>query len=277
MKKILFLFVALLGCYFLEAQQLKTPAQSPTMTVKQDFALSSIELNFSRPSVKGRKIFGDLVPYGKVWRTGANSATTVTFGDEVVINNVKVPAGKYGLLTIPDAETWTIIISKQTTVSSPADYKQEMDLVRVQVTPIKLPFSIETFNITIDDISNNSCIIGILWDNIYAPLVVTTDVDTKIMAQIKSLMEGDSRPYYNAGIYYLDNGKDLNKALEWITKATDLNPKAFWMMHQKANCLAKLGRKEDAITAATKSMELAKDAKNMDYVALNEKLIASLK
>lgn len=276
MKKIILGLTATLAFSQMDAQ-LRTPAPSPTTTVKQDFALSSIELSYSRPSVKGRKIFGDLVPYGKVWRTGANNATTITFGEDVTIGDKKVPAGKYGLLTIPDASEWTIIISKQTDVTSPADYKEDQDVVRVKVQPFTLPFSVETFTIGVDNIKSNSCAVSLYWDNQYVAFDVKADIDTKIMADIKRLVEGDPRPYFQAAMYYMDNGKDLNKALEWLGKAEAANPKAFWVIHQKANCLAKLGKKQEAIAAANKSIELAKEAKNADYVSLNEKLLATLK
>lgn len=273
-----FLFGATL--FFLidgNAQQLKTPAPSPTTTVKQDFALSQIEINYSRPGVKGRKIFGDLVPYGKVWRTGANNATTISFGEDVTIGDKKVPAGKYGLLTIPGADSWTVIISKQTDVTSPSGYKEDQDVVRVKATPQTLPFSVETFSIGIDDISSDKCTIGILWDNVYVGVPVKADVESKVMAQITNAMEKDNRPYFAAAMFYMDHGKDLNKALEWLTKAEEMNPNAFWVVHQKANCLAKLGKKQDAIAAANKSKDMAAKAKNDDYVALNEKLLATLK
>jgi hypothetical protein len=277
MKKLIVSAAAILLVASTEAQQLRTPAPSPTTTVKQDFALSSIEISYSRPSMRGRKIFGDLVPYGKVWRTGANNATTITFGEDVTIGGTKVAAGKYGLLTIPGETEWTIIISKQTSVTSPADYKQDQDVVRVKAQPQTMPFSVETFTITVGDIKSNDCSVGILWDNVYADFHVTADVDTKVMAQIKTAMDNDNRPYFNAAMYYMDNGKDLNKALEWLTKAESQNPSAFWVVHQKANCLAKMGKKQEAIAAANKSKEMAKQAKNDDYVALNDKLIASLK
>jgi hypothetical protein len=227
--------------------------------------------------MKGRKIFGDLVPFGKVWRTGANNATTITFGEEVTIGGTKVPAGKYGLLTIPDAASWTIIISKQTNVSSPADYKQDQDVVRVKSDVMTLPFSVETFSINVGDIKSNSCNIGFLWDNVYVQFAVNVDVEAKVMKQINDVMEKDNKPYFAAAAYYLENGKDLNKALDWFTKAEAASPDAYWIVYQKANCLAKLGKKAEAIAAATKSKELAVKGKNEDYVALNDKLIASLK
>lgn len=277
MKKVFFLAVASFIIFSTEAQQLNTPQPSPTATIKQNFALSNIEISYSRPGVKGRKIFGDLVPYGKVWRTGANNATTITFGEEVTIGGKKVPAGKYGLLTIPGESEWTIIISKQTNVTSPADYKQDQDVARVQAKPETLPFSIETFMISVDNIKSNTCTIGLIWDNVYAGFEVSADVESKVMAQIKSTMENDNKPYFNAALYYIDNGKDLNKAVEWLDKAYAQNPEAFWVLYQKARAQKMLGKKADALATSNKSIDLAKKAKNDDYVSLNEKLQKEMK
>uniref|UniRef100_UPI003982EFFA DUF2911 domain-containing protein n=1 Tax=Daejeonella sp. TaxID=2805397 RepID=UPI003982EFFA len=257
-----------------DAQTLKTPAPSPATTLSQDFGLANIELSYSRPGMKGRKIFGDVVPYGKVWRTGANSATTLTFGEEVTIGGTKIKAGKYGLLTIPEAGEWTVIISKQTDVTSPAAYKQDQDVVRVKVAPLDLPFNIETFTIGFANITANTCDLQIIWENKVVQVGISTDVETKVMAQIKNVMEKDTKPYFNAAMYYLENGKDLNQALVWFDKAVESNPTAYWMQHQRANTLAKLGRKAEAVSAANKSMELAKKAENADYVTMNQKLIA---
>ena len=259
------------------AQQLNTPQPSPTQEVKQNFGLSKIELSYSRPAMKGRKIFGDLVPYGKVWRTGANQATTLTFGNEVTIGGTKVPAGKYGLLAIPDAGEWTVIITKQTDVTSPAAYKQDQDVVRVKATPVELGFPVENFTILFGDITGSSCNLQMVWDNIVVSVPITTDVDSKVSAQIKDLMEKDNRPYFSAAMYYIDNGKDLNQALAWLEKATAANPDAFYMFYQQARVLAKLGRKKEALEVSNKSMELSKAAKNDDYVALNVKLQNELK
>jgi Protein of unknown function (DUF2911) len=277
MKK-LFLLVAASYIFFsTEAQQLTTPQPSPTANIKQNFALSSIEISYSRPGVKGRKVFGDLVPFGNVWRTGANNATTITFGEDVTIGGKKVTAGKYGLLTIPGATEWTIIITKQLDVTSPAAYKQDQDVVRVAAKPATTPFSIETFMITVDDIKSNSCSIGMGWETTWVSFGVTADVDGKVMQQIKSTMENDNKPYFNAAVYYIDNGKDLNKAVEWLDKAYMQNQDAYWVMYQKARALKMLGKKGDALAASNKSIELAKKGKNDDYVALNEKLQKEMK
>jgi hypothetical protein len=277
MKRILFLSVFSLSMAMMaNAQTLTTPQPSPTQTIRQNFGLSTVELSYSRPGVKDRKIFGDLVPYGKVWRTGANQATTITFGEDVMIGDKKVPAGKYGLVTIPEKDQWTVIITKQLDITSPAAYKQENDVVRVMARAVPLPFKVETFTITFDDVKSNSMDLGMLWDQTMVSIPINVDVDTKIMAQIDNLMNKDNRPYYNAAMYYVDNGKDQAKALAWFDKAIEQNPKAFWVYHQKANLLAKMGKKQDAIASANKSIELAKEAKNDDYVALNQKLLSTL-
>jgi len=277
MKKLLLVALCMGALIMTEAQQLKTPQPSSTQTLKQEFGLGSIELSYSRPNMKGRKIFGDLVPFDKVWRTGANNATTLTFTDEVTIGGTKVPAGKYGLLTIPSANEWTVIISKQTDVTSPSAYKQEMDVVRVKTKPMTLPFSFETFGISFENIKDNSCDLMMAWDKTLVSLPITTDVDGKVMKQIETIMKGDSRPYFAAASYYANNGKDLNQAIVWYDKAIEQNPKAFWVYYQKASALAKLGKKSEAMTTSAKSMELAKEAKNDDYVSLNEKLQKDLK
>ncbi len=275
MKKVFFTLLAAL-CLFNAEAQLKTPAPSPTQTVKQDFGLGSIELSYSRPVMKGRKIFGDLVPFGNVWRTGANSATLVTFSDEVTIGGKKVPAGKYGLLSIPNKDSWTLIISKQLDVTSPAAYKAESDVVRVDVNTMKLEEKTESFTIQFANVKPTSCELHIMWENTAVSLPISTDVDKKVMTQIDQLMNKDTRPYFNAAMYYMDNGKDLNQALSWFDKAVEMNAAAFWIHHQRANCLAKLGKKAEAKAAAEKSKELAAAAKNDDYVKLNEKLLADL-
>jgi tetratricopeptide (TPR) repeat protein len=280
MRKIINVFAFTLAiAYAGHAQSLKTPAPSSTQNIKQDFGLASIELSYSRPNMKGRKIFGDLTPYGKVWRTGANQATTLTFGDEVTIGGTKIPAGKYGLVSIPGVASWTLIITKQLDITSPAAYKAENDVVKVKLKPTLLPVSVETFTMQFVNVKSATCGLQIMWEKTAVTLPIATDVDSKVMAQIDQAMnaDGDKKPYFPAALYYLDNGKDLNKALEWFNKAAEQDPKAFWVLHQKANCEAKLGKKQDAIASAKKSIELAKEAKNDDYVALNQKLLAKLK
>ncbi len=259
-----------------DAQSIKTPQPSPGQTLKQDFGISSIELNYSRPGMKGRKIFGDLVPYGKVWRTGANSATRIKFSDDVVIGGQPLKAGEYAIYTVPDEKEWEIIINKGS-ANWGTDYKQEDDILRVKATPVKLDQPVETFTMQFANVKSNSTELQLMWDKTLVSVPITTDVDQKIMAQIDNAMNKDNRPYYQSAMYYMETGRDLNQALTWFDKAIEQNPNAYWVYHQKANALAKLGKKAEAKTTAQKSMELAKAANNEDYVKLNEKLMNNLK
>ncbi len=258
------------------AQTVTTPQPSPTQTIKQNFGIGSIDLSYSRPAAKGRKVMGDLVPFGKVWRTGANSATTLTFSDDVMIGGKEVKAGKYGLLTIPGAEMWTIIISKDATVSQPSNYKQENDVVRISAPVVKLPFAVENFTINFSDITGNSCNVQMMWEKTYLQFAITTGTDDKVMKQIDNAMNKDNKPYFNAASYYYDNGKDLNQALGWVNKALETNKEAFWMYLLKARIHLKLGDKAAAKTAATTCKELAEKAKNDDYVKMATELLAGL-
>ena len=276
MKKII-LLAACAGIFCFAQAQLKTPAPSPGQYIKQDFGLSSVEVSYSRPAVKGRTIFGDLVPWNKVWRTGANAATTITFGDEVTFGGQKISAGKYGLLTIPNPTEWTVILTKQLDVTSPAAYKQDQDVARVKVTVDDLPFSLESFLISFNAVRPSSMELLIGWDQTIVRIPITTDIDKKINAQIESLKGKENFPYFNAAVYYLENGKDLNTALGWFNKAAQQSPDAYWVLYQKAKCEAKLGKSKEAIATANKSIALAITAKNDDYVTLNQKLIAMLK
>jgi hypothetical protein len=261
-----------------DAQQLTTPQLSPTQTVKQNFGLSSIELSYSRPSVKGRKVFEtEVAPYGKVWRTGANTATTLTFAEEVQIAGTKIPAGKYGLLSIPNRDEWILIITKQLDVTSAGAYKQESDVVRYSAKPVRLNSPVETFTIQFANVTPASTDLQIMWENTMVTLPITAETDKKIMAQIDNLLNKDTRPYMTAAMYYVDNNKDLNQAVIWFDKAIEQNPKSFNAYYQKANALVKLGKKDEARKAANRSLELARDAKNENSIRLNEKLLADLK
>jgi tetratricopeptide (TPR) repeat protein len=194
----------------------------------------------------------------------------------VIIGGKKLAPGKYGLLTMPGSKEWVVIISKQTNVTSPADYEADQDLVRVNAAATKSKTATETFTIAVQDIKNTSCNLVISWAKRQITIPIQTEIESKIMANIDAAMKTEKPPYYNAAMYYMDNGKDLNQALSWFDKAVEANPTAFWIHYQRANCLAKLGKKAEAIAGAEKSKQLATEAKNGDYVKLNEKLIAEL-
>ncbi len=278
MKKLLLALVSLLSLNSVsQAQSVKMPAPSTSQTIKQEFALSSIELVYSRPNAKGRTVFGDLVPFGKMWRLGANAATKVTFGDDVKVGGMPVKAGSYVIYAIPTATEWEIVINKGLTNWGIDGYKAEEDVARFKVKTMAMPMANETFTMQVANVMPASADIHIMWDKTAVAIPVVTEIDAKITAQIDKAMNIDSRPYFQAASYYFEAGKDIDKALAWSTKAIELNPEAFWIMHLKAKILAKKGDKVAAKDVAMKSIESAKKAKNDDYVALNEKLIAGMK
>ena len=253
------------------------PAASPACTLKQHVGLTDIEIVYSRPGVKGRPIFDGLVPYGQVWRTGANNATKITFSTPVKLNGAEIPAGTYALFTIPGETEWTIIISKDTAASI-FNYNQTSDLVRVKATPVKLSQTIETFTIEFTDIRDESATLNLLWEKTLVPVKIEIELTGKLVPQIEAVMSAAEgrKPYYQAALFYYDHGQDLQKASKWIDAAI-ADRETYYIVHLKAKILAKLGDKEGAIAAAKHSTELAIKAKDTGYVKLNEDLISSLK
>lgn len=257
---------------------LKTPAPSPLQTVTQAFGLGEIKIEYSRPSVKGRVIFGDLVPYGKIWRTGANQSTKITLGDDIKVNNTPVAAGTYALYTIPGQSEWDVMLYKDLTLGGGvADYKTENELMRFKVKSESTMDKMETFLININNITPVSCTIDLCWDKTKVSIPVSTEIDSKIMSQIDKEMSADKRPYYTAANYYYENNKDMNKALEWANKAIDMNPNAFWITHLKAKILVKLKDYPNAIKTAEASRAKALEEKEDGFVKQNDQLIADVK
>lgn len=260
------------------AQQLKVPAPSPLQTLKQNFGLSEITIEYSRPSAKGRVIFGDLVPYGKVWRTGANSATKITFGEDVTLEGKAVTAGTYALYTVPGKDNWEIMLYKDLTLGgNVAEYKNENEVARVKVKPTSLTEKVETFSINVANMTATTAQIEICWENTRAAFGVSVNIDEKIMKNIETVMSKDGRPYHQAASYYFDNNKDLKTALDWADKAFQINPKAYWSAHLKAKIQLKMNDKKGAIETAEKSLALAKEDNDNSYIKMNEQLIAEAK
>jgi hypothetical protein len=261
------------------AQTLKTPAPSPLQTIKQNFGIGEVSLEYSRPSVKNRVIFGDVVPYGKMWRTGANASTKITIGEDTKIENTPVPAGTYAIYTIPGAETWEIMFYKDLTLGGDvASYKKENEVLRITEKVTQLPNKVETFTINFADITYSVCNVEMQWEKTRVAFTISTEVDAKIMKNIETVMApNDRRPYYNAASYYYDNNKDMKQALEWVNKATELTPDAYWVWHLKAKIQLKLKDAKGAIETAEKSKALALKDKDDAYVKNNDKLIAEAK
>ncbi len=261
------------------AQTLKTPAPSPLQTIKQNFGIGEVSLEYSRPSVKNRVIFGDVVPYGKMWRTGANASTKITIGEDTKIEGNAIPAGTYAIYTIPGAETWEIMFYKDLTLGGDvASYKKENEVLRITEKVTQLPNKVETFTINFADITYSVCNVEMQWEKTRVAFTISTEVDAKIMKNIETVMApNDRRPYYNAASYYYDNNKDMKQALEWVNKATELTPDAYWVWHLKAKIQLKLKDAKAAIETAEKSKALALKDKDDAYVKNNDKLIAEAK
>lgn len=269
------------GFLFLATEaQIKTPAPSPEGSISQKVGLTEISINYSRPSTKGRVIFGDLVPYGQTWRTGANASTKIKFGENVKINGQDLPAGEYSFYTIPGKEEWTLIFHKNLNHwgTGGDKYNPEDDALRVTTKPRNSPGKTETLTFDINNLRDDACTIELRWENTIVSFEVQLETDAKVMAAIDEAMKGVSQStYYQAARYYYDHDKDMNKALEWINKSMEGGNDKFWIIRQKALILAKLGRYKEAITTAELSIAKAKEAKNTDYVSMNEKSIAEWK
>ncbi|MBS1765551.1 MAG: DUF2911 domain-containing protein [Bacteroidetes bacterium] len=276
MKKLATLILAT-GVALTSQAQLKTPQPSPFQSVTQAFGLGEIKIEYSRPSVKDRVIFGDLVPYNKIWRTGANASTKITIGDDVKIDGNSLPAGTYAIYTMPAQNEWQVMFYKDLTLGGNTDgYKKEDEVLNVKVKPVAMNDKMETFTINVNNVMPTSCTIDLMWDKTKVSVPVTTDIDAKIMKSIDKEMS-DNRPYYQAASYYYDNGKDLNKALEWVNKAAEKTPNAYWVLNTKAKIQYKLKDYAGAIKSAEASLVKAKESGDNSYIKQNEKLIADAK
>ena len=258
--------------------QLKVPAPSPMQSIKQAFALSDITIEYSRPSAKGRVIFGDVVSFGSIWRTGANSTTKITFGEDVKVEGNDVKAGTYGLYTIPNKDSWEIMLYKDLTLGgNVADYKKENEVAHFTVKPTSLTEKVETFAINVADITANSANVELVWEKTRAAFKIVADIDSKIMKTIETTIVKDNRPYYQAASYYYDNDKDLKLASEWIDKAIASNPKAYWVVLLKAKIQYKAKDLKGAAITAEQAKVLATADQDDAYIKMAEKIIADSK
>lgn len=267
-----------LSIYAANAQELKVPVTSPLQSIKQDLALSTISIDYSRPSTRGRIVFGDLVPYDKVWRTGANESTKINVGEGILMEGNRIPAGKYALYTIPGKIEWTIILSKNATWWGAYAYTETDDLLRFKVKAMTLPSPVESFTITFDNVTEHSATLALSWEKTRVPILITADNDATAMKNIEEAMDPqDKRPYIAAANYYYENDKDLSKALGWINKSLELEPKAYWAMYVKAKIQLKLKDNQGALATAGKVITLAKEDKSEEYISLGEKVVAAAK
>jgi Protein of unknown function (DUF2911) len=273
-------FFCLLAFTFLSSsigsQAQITPQPSSNQTVTQGFGLGTITLAYSRPNTNGRKIFGYVEPYDKVWRTGANYATVITFSDDVTIEGNKVPAGEYGLFSIPGEDQWTIILSKKAKQWGAYMYNQADDFLRFKVMPVKLQQPVETFALQFEKMYPTSGELHLLWENASVAIHLKTDIDAKVMSRIDSAMKTDKKPYYDAVIYYWNNNKDMNQALVWADQLETV-PGMLPMVAKlwKARIQLKKGDKSGAIVTAQEGIKAATATKSDEYIRLNKEVIAN--
>ena len=262
------------------AQQIQMPQASPSSKIIQKVGLTDVTVDFSRPSTKGRKIFGELVPFGQVWRTGANGATVLTFSTEVSISGTKVPAGSYALYSIPGKSSWMMILSKNTKLWGAIGYEAKDDLLRFNATPAKTSRMYDSFEIGFSNLTDASADLSIKWEQTRVEFTIQTEVDPIVMADIKKQVidAKSTNPalLYQAANYYFTNNKDQNQAYTWIKQSTESDPK-YWTLHLQAKIELSLGKKTAALESATRSKKLAEEGKNQDYVGLNDRLIKSIK
>lgn len=271
MKRLfLFLFVGL-AIQGLNAQ-ITTPQPSPKATIMQKIGLTDFTLSYSRPSARSRMVFGDLVPYGEKWRTGANEATLLKISDDIMIEGQALKAGEYAIYTVPDKFNFEWIFYKNTTSwGLPEEWKEEEVALRVK-TPVNMVNNkTETLTFDFDELRNTSAVLKLTWENVTTACKITVNPDIKVMKDIEKALGGPKAgDYYAAGRYYLENDKDANQAYQWLHKANEMSPK-FYYLRQEALALAKLNRYKEAIEVAKKSTEMAKTEKNEEYVKMNTK------
>jgi len=259
------------------AQTLKIPQPSTLQTIQQDFGLGQVSITYSRPNVKGRKIFGETEPYGLVWRTGANAATKIKLTDTVTMEKHQVLPGEYGLFTIPGPNEWTVILNQTAQQWGAYSYDSTKDVLRFKVKAGRLDKKLETLTIQFANAFVDHCDLQLLWENTVVSLRLETDVDARVMANIDELMKGDKKPYYFASIYYYNHDKDMKKALTWINEADKNSPDAYNIKYWKARIQLKIGDKAGAIESANQGLKLAIAEPSAEYIRLNNEVLAETK
>lgn len=252
------------------AQQLDLPRPSPKATVSQTVGLTDVTITYCRPSVKGRVIWGGLVPYDQVWRTGANEATTITFTDDVTIEGTKLPAGTYGLFTIPGKDDWTVIFNKGAKQWGAYEYKQDQDALRIKVKPKGDEFR-ELLTLWFPAVSTESATVAISWEKLTVPFTFKVDTVEKVLAAARRAID-DWRLPYRAATFCLDNNVNLAEARGWMDKSIAMK-ETMYNLAGKARFLALDGKKVDAIALAKKAIAVGKAADPKADTAMVDNLI----
>jgi hypothetical protein len=277
MIKKLIALVLFIGLTYTTNAQIQTPQPSPFSKIEQKVGLTDVTIEYSRPGVKGRTIFGDLVPFGKTWRTGANANAKITFGTDVTFGETTLKAGTYAIYTVPNKESWDVMFYTDTdNWGTPQKWDASKVAAKANAKVYEVPFNVESFTIDINNLQSDSATLEMMWEKTYISVPFSVPTDEVASASIDKVMAGPSvNDYFGAAKYYFDSGKDLNKARGWIETAVALRKEpAFWHIRLQSLIYAKLGDKKEAIEAAKRSLELATKEGNADYVKMNEESIA---
>ena len=277
MKKLFLLLLAISATYAVNAQ-IQTPQPSPLAKLEQKVGLTDVTLEYSRPSMRDRVVFGNLVPYGNIWRTGANSRTLITFSTDVTVEGQTLKAGSYAIFTKPESTSWDVYFYTETTGGTPKTLDDSKIAAKARAQVYPMPMKVETFTMTFDDLTNDSAMLGMLWENVYVGVKIEVPTDDMVLTNINNAMNGTptANDYYAAAVYYLQANKDMNQAKQWIDKAVTMagDKVAFWQLRQQSLIYAKAGDKSGAIAAAKKSLAASEKAGNTDYVKMNKESIA---
>lgn len=255
------------------SSQISMPQPSPASTVTQKVGLTDVSITYSRPSAKGRKVFGDVVPYGELWRTGANRSVKFSISDSVTIGGKKIGKGDYSIFTIPGEKEWTIIINKAVELSGTNGYKQEDDILRWTTVPTKTNYT-ETFTFNFANLTNTSADVELMWEETKVSFKVEVTVDDKVMKNIDAVMNPSANSYFSAARYYYETERDSKQALAWINKSLELGGDKYWILRTKSLIQARLEDYKGAIETAEKSKTLAQADDDGAYVKMNEASIA---
>lgn len=276
MLKKFFILLLIVGLTSTVNAQIKTPQPSPAAKLEQVVGLTNVSLEYSRPAMRGRVIYGGLVPYGKVWRTGANANTKITFGDNVTIDGQELKKGTYAIYTIPNENSWEVLFySDANNWGTPQNWDETKVAAKTTIQVEVIDAKIESFTLIIADIKSGSAVLGILWDNIYVGVPFEVPTDKIASKSIEMVMNGPSgNDYFQAASYYHTEGKDLKQALAWMNKAIEGDNPQFWYLRRMSLIQADMGDKAGAIATAKRSLEAAEKANNADYVKMNKESIA---
>jgi len=260
-KFFLFFFLLFFLASLINAQQFRTPRPSPNATITQTIGVTDITIDYSSPAVKERKIWGDLVPYDKIWRTGANEVTSITFSDPVKVNGNNLAAGTYGIHTIPRENEWDVIFSSDTKVNDPSNFDEKKEVLRIKVKPDQNSFT-ERMIFTFSEMSDNSTIVNLLWENIKVSFKVETETQELTLSKARKMVDWNTP--FQAAQYCLNNNINLDEAIKWI-EASILMNENYWNMRTKARLLEKVGRKNEAVSTMERAIEIGNGMKDKPF------------